>query len=126
MSPSLGAASVRVQGLRGRYTRILSDGLPLFGDVGGLDDPHSLASTPGSSLDEERITHGIGSSRIGGAWIGGRSSVEERQGLGEIAIARQLSQPGQGVRGTGTRYWLVGNAREGVNPSPTKNGRARP
>ncbi|MEP7307232.1 MAG: TonB-dependent receptor plug domain-containing protein [Acidobacteriota bacterium] len=36
-SPSLGAASVRVQGMRGRYTRFLSDGLPLFGtDVGGL------------------------------------------------------------------------------------------
>ena len=30
-SPSLGAASVRIQGMRGRYTRVLSDGLPLFG-----------------------------------------------------------------------------------------------
>ena len=30
-SPSLGAASVRIQGMRGRYTRFLSDGLPLFG-----------------------------------------------------------------------------------------------
>ena len=29
-SPSLGAASVRIQGMRGRYTRVLSDGLPLF------------------------------------------------------------------------------------------------
>ena len=35
-SPSLGAASVRVQGMRGRYTRFLSDGLPLFGEVAGL------------------------------------------------------------------------------------------
>src|SRR5207244_12643696 len=31
-SPSLGAASVRSQGMRGRYTRFLSDGLPLFGE----------------------------------------------------------------------------------------------
>ncbi len=31
-SPSLGAASVRIQGMRGRYTRVLSDGLPLFGE----------------------------------------------------------------------------------------------
>ena len=41
-SPSLGAASVRIQGMRGRYTRFLSDGLPLFGEqVGsfGLLDP---------------------------------------------------------------------------------------
>jgi outer membrane receptor for ferrienterochelin and colicins len=36
-SPSLGAASVRVQGMRGHYTRFLSDGLPLFGEqVGSL------------------------------------------------------------------------------------------
>src|SRR3712207_9342751 len=28
-SPSLGGANVRVQGLRGRYTLLLSDGLPL-------------------------------------------------------------------------------------------------
>src|SRR5207247_910499 len=36
-SPSLGAASVRIQGMRGRYTRFLSDGLPLFGEqAGGL------------------------------------------------------------------------------------------
>ena len=31
-SPSLGAASIRIQGMRGRYTRFLSDGLPLFGE----------------------------------------------------------------------------------------------
>src|SRR5579872_865837 len=30
-SPSLGAASVRIQGMRGRYTRFLSDGLPTRG-----------------------------------------------------------------------------------------------
>ena len=34
-SPSLGAASVRIQGMRGRYTRFLSDGLPLFGEQVG-------------------------------------------------------------------------------------------
>jgi len=34
-SPSLGAASVRIQGMRGRYTRFLSDGLPLFIRAGG-------------------------------------------------------------------------------------------
>ena len=34
-SPSLGAASVRIQGMRGGYTRVLSDGLPLSGEVGG-------------------------------------------------------------------------------------------
>ena len=50
-SPSLGAASVRVQGMRGRYTRFLSDGLPLFGaDVGGL----GLLQIPPTDLDRSR------------------------------------------------------------------------
>src|SRR5262245_40509214 len=30
-SPSLGAANIRVQGMRGRYTQLLTDGLPLYG-----------------------------------------------------------------------------------------------
>src|SRR6185295_3830813 len=34
-SPSLGGANVRIQGLRGRYTLMLSDGLPLFGGQSG-------------------------------------------------------------------------------------------
>ena len=34
-SPALGAASVRIQGMRGRYTRFLSDGLPLYGSQPG-------------------------------------------------------------------------------------------
>ena len=34
-SPSLGGANVRIQGLRGRYTQILADGLPLYGGQTG-------------------------------------------------------------------------------------------
>ncbi|MFN9088504.1 MAG: carboxypeptidase regulatory-like domain-containing protein, partial [Gemmatimonadaceae bacterium] len=34
-SPSLGNANVRVQGLRGRYALLLTDGLPLAGDGAG-------------------------------------------------------------------------------------------
>ena len=49
-SPSLGAASVRVQGMRGRYTRFLSDGLPLFGEVGGL----GLLQIPPMDLGKSR------------------------------------------------------------------------
>ena len=30
-SPALGAANIRVQGLSGRYTQLLTDGLPLYG-----------------------------------------------------------------------------------------------
>ena len=33
-SPSLGSSTVRIQGMKGRYTRFLADGLPLFGQQG--------------------------------------------------------------------------------------------
>jgi iron complex outermembrane receptor protein len=46
-SPSLGGANVRIQGLRGRYTQVLSDGLPLFGGqmptIGLLQIPRSTS-----------------------------------------------------------------------------------
>jgi outer membrane receptor for ferrienterochelin and colicins len=51
-SPSLGAASVRIQGMRGRYTRFLSDGLPLFGQqVGGL----GLLQIPPTDLGQVEV-----------------------------------------------------------------------
>jgi outer membrane receptor for ferrienterochelin and colicins len=54
-SPSLGAASVRVQGMRGRYTRFLSDGLPLFGEQpGGL----GLLQIPPMDLAQVEVIKG--------------------------------------------------------------------
>src|SRR4029078_8303348 len=51
-SPSLGAGGVRLKGMRGRYTRFLSDGLPLFGtDVGGL----GLLQIPPTDLGQVEV-----------------------------------------------------------------------
>jgi len=67
-SPSLGAASVRVQGMRGRYTRFLSDGLPLFGaDVGGL----GLLQIPPTDLGQVEVIKGVASALYGGGALGG-------------------------------------------------------
>lgn len=66
-SPSLGAASVRVQGMRGRYTRFLSDGLPLFGDVGGL----GLLQIPPMDLAQVEVIKGVASSLYGAGALGG-------------------------------------------------------
>ena len=60
-SPSLGAASVRMQGMRGRYTRFLSDGLPLFGEVGGL----GLLQIPPMDLGQVEVIKGVASSLYG-------------------------------------------------------------
>jgi len=67
-SPSLGAASVRVQGMRGRYTRFLSDGLPLFGtDVGGL----GLLQIPPTDLGQVEVIKGVASALYGAGALGG-------------------------------------------------------
>jgi iron complex outermembrane receptor protein len=74
-SPSLGAASVRVQGLRGRYTRILSDGLPLFGDVGGL----GLLQIPPSDLGRVEVIKGAASALYGAGALGGVVDLISKQ-----------------------------------------------
>lgn len=66
-SPSLGAASVRVQGMRGRYTRFLADGLPLYGEVGGL----GLLQIPPSDLGQVEVIKGVASALYGAGALGG-------------------------------------------------------
>jgi len=74
-SPSLGAASVRVQGMRGRYTRFLSDGLPLFGEVGGL----GLLQIPPMDLGQVEVIKGVASSLYGAGAMGGVVNLVSRQ-----------------------------------------------
>jgi iron complex outermembrane receptor protein len=67
-SPSLGAAGVRIQGMRGRYTRFLSDGLPLFGEqVGGL----GLLQIPPVDLGQVEVLKGVASALYGAGAMGG-------------------------------------------------------
>lgn len=67
-APSIGAASVRVQGMRGRYTRFLADGLPLFGQqVGGL----GLLQIPPMDLGQVEVIKGAASAFYGAGAMGG-------------------------------------------------------
>jgi iron complex outermembrane receptor protein len=66
-SPSLGAASVRIQGMRGRYTQVLSDGLPLFGEVRGL----GLLQIPPMDLGRVEVVKGVASALYGAGAMGG-------------------------------------------------------
>ena len=74
-SPSLGASSVRIQGMRGRYTRFLSDGLPLFGEVGGL----GLLQIPPMDLGQVEVIKGVASSLYGAGAIGGVVNLLSRR-----------------------------------------------
>ncbi|HJU42071.1 MAG TPA: TonB-dependent receptor [Vicinamibacterales bacterium] len=74
-SPSLGAASVRIQGMRGRYTRFLSDGLPLYGEVGGL----GLLQIPPMDLGQVEVIKGVASSMYGAGAMGGVVNLMSRR-----------------------------------------------
>ena len=74
-SPSLGSASVRIQGMRGRYTRVLSDGLPLFGDVGGL----GLLQIPPMDLGQVEVVKGVASALYGADAMGGVVNLLSRR-----------------------------------------------
>ena len=74
-SPSLGAASVRIQGMRGRYTRFLSDGLPLFGEQSSL----GLMQIPPLDLDHIEVIKGIASSLYGSGALAGVVNLTSRR-----------------------------------------------
>jgi outer membrane receptor for ferrienterochelin and colicins len=78
-SPSLGAASVRIQGMRGRYTRVLSDGLPLFGEVGGL----GLLQIPPMDLGQVEVVKGVASALYGAGAMGGVINLLSRRPMQE-------------------------------------------
>jgi len=75
-SPSLGAASVRIQGMRGRYTRFLFDGLPLSGEqVGGF----GLLQVPPMDLGRVEVIKGVASSLYGAGAMGGVVNLVSRR-----------------------------------------------
>ena len=75
-SPSLGAASVRIQGMRGRYTRFLSDGLPLFGEQVGS---FGLMQIPPVDLGQVEVIKGVASSLYGAGAMGGVVNLVSRR-----------------------------------------------
>jgi iron complex outermembrane receptor protein len=75
-SPGLGASSVRVQGMLGRYTAFLSDGLPLFGQQGaGL----GLLQIPPMDLGQVEVIKGNASALYGSAAMAGVVNLISRR-----------------------------------------------
>ena len=67
-SPALGSANIRLQGLFGRYTQLLADGLPLYGNQAGSI---GLLQIPPTDLGRVEIIKGSASSLYGGSAMGG-------------------------------------------------------
>ena len=100
-SPSLGAASVRIQGMRGRYTRLLSDGLPLYGSQpGGL----GLLQIPPMDLGQVEVIKGVASALHGAGAMGGVVNLLSRRPGDEPEREILLNQSTRGA--TDGVVWL--------------------
>jgi iron complex outermembrane receptor protein len=120
-SPSLGAASIRIQGMRGRYTRFLSDGLPLFGEQVSL----GLMQIPPIDLGRVEVIKGVASSLYGaGAMSGVVNLVSKRPGDKED---RQilLNASTRGATDAGLWYSTPLNDRWGFTLIGSANGQPR-
>jgi outer membrane receptor protein involved in Fe transport len=67
-SPAIGSANVRIHGMRGRYTQLLADGLPLYG---GQASSLGLLQVPPSDLGQLEVIKGSASALYGGQALGG-------------------------------------------------------
>lgn len=94
-SPSLGAATIRVQGLRGRYTQILTDGLPLYGAQAGS---FGLLQIPPLELRQAEVIKGAASALYGPGALGGvLNLVSRRPPDSSEAIVNQTARGGTDV-----------------------------
>jgi iron complex outermembrane receptor protein/outer membrane receptor for ferrienterochelin and colicins len=75
-SPALGAANIRVQGLYGRYTQLLSDGLPLYG---GQASSLGLLQIPPTDLRQVEVIKGSATSLYGASALGGVINLVSRR-----------------------------------------------
>ena len=74
-SPALGSANIRLQGLYGRYTQLLADGLPLYGNQAASI---GLLQIPPTDLGRVEIIKGSASSLYGGSALGGVINLVSR------------------------------------------------
>lgn len=103
-SPSLGAANVRVQALRGRYTQLLADGLPLYGGQAGSI---GLLQIPPMDLGQVEIIKGVASALYGSSALGGVVNLVSRQPPAE-GHAHELLLNRTTRAGTDGVLWLSG------------------
>lgn len=101
VSPGLGAANIRIQGLKGRYTQLLSDGLPLFG---GQVPPIGIVQIPPIDLAQVELIKGAASALYGPSALGGVINLVSRRPRGEPeaeVLLNATSRNGQDIAAYG-------------------------
>jgi outer membrane receptor for ferrienterochelin and colicins len=116
-SPSLGAANVRIQGLRGRYTQLLSDGLPLYGQTGSI----GILQIPPLDLGQVEIIKGVASALYGSSALGGVINLTSKRPL---QPQREVLQNITSRNGSDTAFWLAEPKKENSPWSYTLLGSA--
>lgn len=116
-SPALGSANIRLQGLYGRYTQLLNDGLPLYG---GQAASIGLLQIPPTDLSSVEIIKGSASSLYGGSAMGGVINLISRRpsngSEGEVLL-NATSRDGQDI----TTY-LAAPLSDSIGASLTAGG----
>ncbi|MES2524826.1 MAG: TonB-dependent receptor plug domain-containing protein, partial [Gemmatimonadota bacterium] len=111
-NPSLGGANVRIQGLRGRYSLLLADGLPLYGaQAGGL----GLLQIPPVDLERVEIIKGTASALYGSSALGGVIDLVSRRPGAEAERTALVNQTSRG----GTDAVFFGSTAAGTRVGAT-------
>ena len=105
-APALGAASVRVQGMPGRFTSVLTDGLPINGtQVASL----GLLQIPPMDLQQVEVIKGAASALYGPSALGGVINLVTRRPTPEHAGEALLNVTSRS--GADALLWLSGPVR---------------
>jgi outer membrane receptor for ferrienterochelin and colicins len=107
-SPSLGAASVRIQGMRGRYTRFLFDGLPLSGEQVGS---FGLLQVPPVDLGRVEVIKGVASSLYGAGAMGGVVNLVSRRPGAKPEAQLLVNRSSRGA--TDVAFWQAAPVTDG-------------
>lgn len=132
-SATSGNASIRIQGLDGRYTQILKDGFPLFsGAASGL----GLLQTPPLDLKQVEVIKGSASTLYGGGAIAGlinlisKTPSEERDLLFHLDVnsglgfdlngfySKRFDKVGTTIFASHNRSWAYDPAGIGLSAIP--------
>lgn len=84
-----GNANVRIQGLEGRYTQILRDGMPLYD---GFSGGFGILSIPPLDLKQVELIKGSASTLYGGGAIGGLVNIISRRPTAKQDVTITLNQ----------------------------------
>lgn len=130
-SPALGGAGVRLQGLRGRYTLLLADGLPLYGSASeGL----GFLQIPPLDLAQAEVIKGAATALYGPAAAGGVLNLISRRPprggrpVREVLLNQTSRSGTDGLLWTGARmskewgYTLLGGAHRQAETDVNRDG----